>query len=66
MKGRTVAGGRKQRLLRDKYEISSHALSQDGFMASLAINTYEDRFIGIVDIDGALLKAEQKVPWSSF
>ena len=59
LKGRTVADGRKQRPLYDKQEISSPALSQDGFMASLVIDACENRSTAIADIAGAFLKAEQ-------
>ena len=59
LKGRTVADGRKQRPLYNKHEISSPALSQDGFMGSLAIDAYENCYIGIADIAGAFLKVDQ-------
>ena len=45
LKGRTVADGRKQRPLYDKHEISSPALSQDGFLGSLVIDANENRHI---------------------
>ena len=51
LKGSTVADGRKQRSLYDKHEISSPALSQDGFLGSLTIN----RHMTIADIAGACL-----------
>lgn len=38
VKGRTVADGRKQRSIYSKEEVSSPALSQDGFFASLAVD----------------------------
>ena len=60
LKGRTVADGRKQRPLYEKQEISSPALSQDGFMATLAIDAHEERFLGFADVAGAFLKAEQE------
>ena len=60
LKGRTVADGRKQRPLYDKHEISSPALSQDGFMASLAIDAQEERFLGFADVVGAFLTSDQE------
>ena len=57
LKGRTVADGRKQRSIYSKDDVSSPALSQDGFFASLAIDALERRFIATSDVAGAFLKA---------
>ena len=55
LKGCTVADGRKQRSLYDKHEISSPALSRDGFLG----DAHENCHIAIADIDGTFLKANQ-------
>ena len=60
LKGHTIADGQKHRPLYEKHEISSHVLSQDGFMGSLAIDTHEERYIGIADVTDAFLKADQE------
>ena len=60
VKGRTVADGRKQRSIYSKEEVSSPALSQDGFFASLAIDALERRFIATSDVAGAFLKANME------
>ena len=57
IKGLTVADGRKQRSIYSKDDVSSPALSQDGFFASLAIDALEQRFISTSDVAGAFLKA---------
>ena len=59
LKGRTVADGRKQRPLYNKHEISSPTLSQDGSMATVAIDAQEGRHVGIADVAGAFLKTDQ-------
>ena len=59
IKGRTVCDGRKQRTVYTTAEVSSPALSQDGFFASLAIDALEGRHIATSDIAGAFLKADQ-------
>ena len=59
LKGRKVVDGRKQRPLYDKYDISSPALSQDDFLGTLVIDRHKNRYVGITDIVGAFIKADQ-------
>ena len=59
IKGRTVCDGRKQRGIYAPEDVSSPALSQDGFFATLAIDALENRHIATSDIAGAFLKADQ-------
>ena len=58
VKGRTVADGRKQRTLFEKHDTSSPALSLEGYIASLVIDTTEGRDIATTDVAGAFLKAD--------
>ena len=58
MKGRTVADRRKQRDIYLKSEVYSPALSLEGFLATLAIDAKEERYIAVADIAGAFLKAD--------
>ena len=59
IKGRTVSDGRKQRKIYAPEDVSSPALSQDGFFASLSIDALENRHVATSDIAGAFLKADQ-------
>ena len=52
-----MADGRKQHALYDKYEVSPPALFQDGFLGTLAIDAFENRYVAIADVVEAFLKA---------
>lgn len=54
-----MCDGRKQQMVYSIDELSSPALSQDEFFASLAIDALEGRYIETSDILGAFLKADQ-------
>ena len=58
IKGRTVADGRKQRDIYSKAEVSSPALSLEGFMSTLVVDAAEERHVVIADVAGAFLKAK--------
>ena len=57
VKGRTVADGSKQRKDLSKEDTSSPAVHFDSFLASLAIDSLEDRDVATADVAGAYLKA---------
>ena len=56
--GRTVADGRKQQDLYTKAEVSSPALSLEGFLASSTIDALEGQHIAIDDVTEAFLRAD--------
>jgi len=60
IKGRTVVDGRGQQGSYEKVQISSYALTIDGFFCTLVIDAKEDRDVGVSDIAGAFLKAKQR------
>jgi len=53
IKGKTVCDGRKQQHIYSPEDVSSPALSQDVFFATLAIDSLEKRYIATSDIAGA-------------
>ena len=57
IKGRTVVDGRKQLDLYNKAEVSSPALSLEGFVSTLVVDAAEERHVVIADVAGAFLKA---------
>ena len=57
MKGRTVADGSKQKKDFSKEYTSSPAVHFDSFLASLAIDSLENRDVATADMAGAYLKA---------
>ena len=58
IKGRSVVDGKKQRDLYTKAEVSSPALSLEGFLATLTIDALEERHVAIADVAWAFLKAD--------
>ena len=59
IKGRTVVDGRGQREMYDKYDTSSPALAIESFVATLVIDSAEERDVAVCDVVGAFLKADQ-------
>ena len=60
IKGRVVAGGRKQRLYVPKEDTSSPTLQLESLIMSLMIDAKERRKVATADIVGAYLLAEMK------
>jgi hypothetical protein len=58
VKGRGCANGRKQRDKISKEEASSVTMSIESVMISCAIDAYEGCDVGIVDIPGAFMHAD--------
>lgn len=58
MKGRTVADGRPQRSLYEKWETSSPTVSTEALILSVIVDAHEKRDVATADIAGAYLKAD--------
>ena len=59
VKARTCADGRPQRILYQKWESSSPTVRTESVLTTSVIDAYEQRIIGVYNIPGAFLHAEQ-------
>ena len=64
IKGRTCADGRPQRAYTPREEASSPTIALESLMATLLIDTHEERDVAIFDVPGAYLHA--KLPEDKF